>query len=121
MLALQPVAAVRAPDSSTVFDGHDVHDADPELSAYEWSGHAVQSEAVVEPEVPREVPAGHRSQAAAEPAASLYVPGRHAVTDVPDPVKPGFATQPLTAVVLAGLCELAGHRVHDVAEVLPSP
>ena len=109
MLALQPVAAVRDPDTSTVFDGHDVHDADPDVSAYEWSGHAVQSEAVVEPEVPREVPAGHRSQAAAEPAASLYVPGRHAVTDVPDPVKPGFARQLSTPLAPAGLCELAGH------------
>ena len=121
MLALQSVAAVRDPDSSTVFDGHDVHDADPEFSAYEWSGHAVQSEAVTDPEVPRDLPAGHRSHAEADPAASLYVPGRHAVTDVPEPVKPGFARQPPTSVVPAGLCELAGHGLHDVLEVLPSP
>ena len=118
---MQPVAAVRDPDTSTVFDGHDVHDADPDVSAYEWSGHAVQSEPWVEADAPRDVPAGHRSHAADEPAASLYVPGEHAVTELPDPVKPGFARQPPTAVVPAGLCELAGHGLHDVLEVLPSP
>ena len=88
---------------------------EPEADAF--VGTATQSVLAVEPIAPAVPELARHAVHASAPAAALKVSAAHLVTDVPEPVWPGSATQALTAVepFRPAVFELTGHSVQEIA------